>query len=395
MISVEDARAIMLAHARATPAEFVDLERALGRTLAAPVEATRPQPPLPVSAMDGYAVRSADTPGALVVAGDSLAGCAFGGAVEPRACVRIFTGAPLPDGTDAVVVQEEARREGDVAHVGATPVGHFVRPAGMDFRAGAILLAPPALMTPAAIALAASAGAARVAVRRTPRIAVLCCGDELVSPGDAPAPEQIFDSAGFGVAAWAETWGAAAARRPPLRDDPDAIAQAIDAALDEADIAVFVGGASVGERDHARAAAHSVGARIHFDKVALRPGKPSWFATRGAKMIVGAPGNPASAMVCARLFLRPLIEAMLGRDPDASVAPARARLAAAAPANGPRESYLRARLWTDAGGQLFAQPCGDQDSSLVTVFAAADGLIVRPANAEAIAANALVDTLRL
>lgn len=393
MISVSHARAIMLEHVRQMSVENVALRDALGRTLAAAVVATRAQPPFAASAMDGYAVRSTDTPGRLLVVGESGAGHALRRALGEGECARIFTGAPLPDGADAIVIQEEASRSGDEILAPETSAGRHVRARGVDFDAGATLLTAPRLLDGPSIAVAAAAGLPRVTVARQPRIVVISGGDEIVPPGVEPGPSQIFESSSFGVAGLATAWGAAPRTTPPLKDDAEAIAQAVRTALSASDLTVIIGGASVGDHDYARAAVAAIGGRVLFDKVALQPGKPTWFAVREDSAILGLPGNPTSALVCARLFLRPLIERMLGSDPLKACETRAARLRTPLQANGPRETYLRAITELDDNGQLWASRFENQDSSLVTVFAAANALIVRAPHQPASAREDIVPTL--
>jgi molybdopterin molybdotransferase len=391
MISVAEARSAMLALTRETRAEKIALSAALGRTLRQRVVAARPQPPFTASAMDGYAVRSADTPGLLHCVGEAGAGRALSRPLQAGECARIFTGAPLPEGADAVLIQEDAERRGDDVRAPVIESGRHVRGAGVDFAAGATLLEPGRSLDAAAIALAAAAGAAELSVSAKPRVVILSGGDEIVPLGVSPRPDQIFDSVSFGVAAFAETWGASASSHATFSDDPEIIARRVHDALADADLAVVVGGASVGDHDHARPALRAIGAELVFEKVALRPGKPTWFARRDNQLVLGLPGNPASAFVCARLFLRPLLERMLGREPapDAYVARLRGRLAA----NGARETYLRAHVAGDAMGQLWARAFDDQDSSLISVFAASNALLVRAANAPAAEDGDIVDIL--
>jgi len=393
MISVAQARAIMLEHVAFCGAESVPLAEALGRTLAETIQARRAHPPFRASAMDGYALRSADTPGRLRLVGEAGAGRALARALQESECARIFTGAPLPEGADAVLIQEDARRDGDAVEAPRIAPDRHVRPIGIDFAAGALLLAPPTVLTAPAIALAAAAGRAHIAVARRPRIAILGGGDEIVAPGEAPGPAHIFDSASPGVAGLATTWGAHASAAPPYHDDAIEIAAAIEAGLDASDLTIVIGGASVGDHDHARAATARLGAELLFDKVALRPGKPTWFAVRDGKTVLGLPGNPASAFVCARLFLNPLIARMLGSDTDKAIATRAARLRRPLGANGPRETYLRAMTQNDSTGQVWVDIAADQDSSLVRVLASANALVVREPNAASLEAGAIVQAL--
>lgn len=395
MISVAEARELILAHAPRIGAETMPTEACLGRTLAAPVVATRAQPPFHASAMDGYAVRSADTPGRLKVVGESGAGHALKRALAPGECARIFTGAPLPEGADGVAIQEDVTRDG--AFIAAPPVspGKNVRSPGVDFLADTILLERGVSLGAAGLATAAAAGMGALQVVRPPQLAIFGGGDEIVAPGDAVRPDQIFECATFGVAGLAQGWGASSTRGPLLRDDADAIAAIIERACATSDLVVLIGGASVGDHDHARRAVEAIGARLLFEKVSLRPGKPTWFALHAHCPILGLPGNPGSALVTARLFLRPLLTAMLGGDVAASVRTRRARLTGPLRANGPREAYLRARTFVDDEGVLRATPAANQDSSLVSPFTVADALILHPADSIARDTGATIDTLSI
>lgn len=393
MMTVARARAAMLAHVVPLSFESVTLDEGLGRVLARPIIATRDQPPFAVSAMDGYAVRSADVPGVLTVTGESAAGAGFEGICAQGCAIRISTGAALPEGADAVVIQEDVQRDGAALTAPAARPMQHVRPRGGDFRAGAVLLEECRKLDGVAVSLAAAAGLAQLDVMRRPRIAILSSGDELAAPGTAPGAWQIFDSATFGIAGLAREWGGAPDRLAVEEDDVAAIARAAEAGLRDSDLLVVIGGASVGDHDHARPALMQLGLSLAVEKVAVRPGKPTWFGKAPAGLVLGLPGNPASALVCARLFLKPLIRAMLGQQ--AEPVPQRARLEMALPANGPREHYLRARWRIDGDGRLMVRAFEDQDSSLISVFAAANALIRLPASAPAQDEGALVDVLML
>ena len=392
MTSVAEARALMLGAVEVVGSEIVPLAQARGRTLAAPIAAARAQPPFAASAMDGYALRAADTPGALRIVGESAAGHAFERALQAGEAVRISTGAPMPEGADAVLIQEEAPVEGDGLKAGQVLVGRHVRAAGADFPAGAAVLPVGRRLDPIALALTAASGVADVNVRRRPRITVLCGGDEIVAPGAAPRSDQIFESCSYAIAAFADEWGGEVSRRDPLPDDPDAIERAAGDALGSSDLVVFIGSASVGLHDHAKPAFERCGAQLLVRKVDMRPGKPTWFATSSHAPVLGLPGNPASAIVAAMLFLRPLIERMLGGGGEVSLS--HARLATALPANSGREAYLRART-LEVNGEVRIEACADQDSSLLSVFASANALLVRPAEAGTLDVGALVEFLPL
>jgi len=395
MMNVTQARAAMLAAVQPLGTERAGLDTALNRILAQTITAFRDQPPFAVSAMDGYALRSADAPGQLRVTGESAAGRGFEGICETGAAVRISTGAAMPDGADAVVIQEDVSRNGNIVTVPAVRAGKNVRPRGGDFSTGQVLLQPGRKLDGVALSLAAATGAADLAVRRQPRVAILSSGDELAAPGQAPGPYQIYDSATYGIAGLVRCWGGIPQRLAVERDDAGAISRAAEQGLQESDLLVVIGGASVGDHDHARPALMRLGLELMVEKIAVRPGKPTWFGATPQGLVLGLPGNPASALVCAHLFLRPLMEAMLGRDPQACIAASRARLAHALPANGPREHYLRARLWADDNGQLTAKAFEDQDSSLISVFAGANALISLQSNTSALEQGAMVDVLRL
>jgi molybdopterin molybdotransferase len=393
--SVADALARMLAAVEPLPTETVALDDAQGRALAAHIDARRDQPPFRASAMDGWAVRRADAEDAearLNIMGESAAGRGFDGALGPGEAVRIFTGAPVPEGADCVVIQEAATRNGDFVRLGALEgAPSHIRPRGGDFQAGQRLLDRGVRLDPWRISLAAAAGLARVEVSRQPRVAILSTGDEIVPAGDPVGPWAIWNSGGPALQALCRTWGAAAVQLAPAGDREDAIASA--AAGAEADLLVMIGGASVGDHDLVKPALKRLGLELFVEGVAMRPGKPSWFGRLAeGRLVLGCPGNPASAMVCAELFLRATLYSLQGLDP--ARAPLEARLAEALPANGPRAHYMRAEL-TNGEGALVVKPFSDQDSSLVSVFARADALLCRPAHAPAAATGDVVEILPL
>ena len=393
LMSVSEARAAMLALVCPLDDESVPLQSALGRVLAQDILAQRDQPPFIVSAMDGYALRSADTPGTLRLGGESAAGRGFDGICEPGMAIRISTGAALPDGADTVVMQEDVERGGGSVTVPPTESQKNIRPRGGDFWAGTLLLGVGRRLDGVALSLAAASGAAAVRAVRRPRVAILSSGDELAPPGTTPGRFQIFDSGTFGIAGLVQSWGGIPNRLAVEKDDVNAIAAAAQRGLIDNDLLVVIGGASVGDHDHARPALMQLGMTFAVDKIALRPGKPTWFGSAPQGRVLGLPGNPASALVCATLFLRPLIEAMLGRDPARCVAMQRAHLLHPLPANGPREHYLRARLDVDGEGRQAVKAFEDQDSSLISVFANSNALIRMAQDAPAQAAGALVDVL--
>jgi molybdopterin molybdotransferase len=391
VIPVAEALERLFALAPAPRVESVPLVEAGGRVLLEPVAAMRDQPPFAASAMDGYALRAADVgPGArLRVVGEAAAGRGFAGRIGLGEAARILTGAPLPEGADSVVIQEEVAREDGSIVVSATAIAGHVRPAGNDFRPGAALAAPRRL-SPADVALLAAFGREVVPVARRPEVAILSTGDELVMPGEAPGPDQIFAANAFGLHAMLAREGAAPRMLPVAGDTPEALALAFDLARG-ADIVLTIGGASVGDRDLVAPAARAAGGAIDFHKVAMRPGKPL-LAGRlpDGAMLLGLPGNPVSAMVCGAVFLLPVIRATLGLP--ASQAPrVRARLASPIEAGGPREHYLRARRLADGRVEPFRR----QDSSLLSILAQSDCLIVQEPGDPARAAGDEVDAINL
>jgi molybdopterin molybdotransferase len=387
MITVEEALARTLASAE-TPLqeEKVALESAYGRVLARDIEALRTQPPFANSAMDGYALRAADTaraPSTLTVVGESAAGRAFGSVLGPGQAVRIFTGAPMPEGADAIVMQEDARRDGDrVSLADAVAAGENLREEGLDFRAGEALIAAGRRLSPRDVALAAAANHTHLTVRRRARVAILATGDELVQPGGALGPAQIIASNNYAVAGLVEATGAIAIDLGIAIDDVGALKDGVSRARDAgADALVTLGGASVGDYDLVQRALVAEGMELGFWRIAMRPGKPLMHGRLGAMLILGLPGNPTSSTVCAVLFLRPLLRALHGEsDPGADVSQ-RGRLAVDLPKNGLRQDYMRASLSSGTDGMLVATPAANQDSSLVKTMARADGLIVRAPHA--------------
>ncbi len=391
LLAVDDARARMLAEISALAPEAVAIQASIGRVLAEDVTAVRDQPPFAASAMDGWAVRSGDTPGTLRIVGESAAGHGYEGAVQPGEAVRIFTGAALPAGCDAIVIQEDASRDGETVTVPATASGNHLRPAGGDFRAGAALLARGTRIDPWRLSLAAAAGRAELSATRRPKVALFSTGEEIVEAPATPGPFQIYDSGSRALEALITGWGAEAHRARPVKDSLEATIEALRHA--EGDLVVTVGGASVGDHDLVRAAADALGLEMTVASVAVRPGKPTFFGVLAdGRRLLGLPGNPASALVCAELFLRPILNAYQGATPGPELRTAKA--AQPLPANGPREHWMRAQLAYD-GGVVTARPYRDQDSSLVSVFAASDALLRRAPNAPAVAEGDVVDILSL
>ncbi len=397
LLPVEEALARMLEGLQPIGAERAMLDEALGRTLAGPIAARRDQPPFAASAMDGYAVHAADTtnvPVDLAVIGEARAGEAFSGRLRPGEAVRIFTGAPVPRGADAIVIQEntEAAASGYVRVLQGVAGNTFIRPRGLDFARGEVLLDAGRVLDARAIGLAAAMNNPEVTVRRRPEVAVLATGDELVAPGGEPRSDQIVGSNGAALCAFVREAGGEPRDLGIAADETTTIARRIDAAA-QASVLLTIGGASVGDHDLVHHALNQLGIKLEFWKIAMRPGKPLLFARRGRQLIVGLPGNPVSAQVCARVFIAPVIDRLLGRP--AATEPHSATLGGPLPANDQRQDYLRARLEYGPGGRLVARPFPRQDSSMQRTFAEAHCLIIRPPHAPAAEPGAEVAILRL
>jgi len=382
-----------------TAPETLPLAQCAGRVLADDVMALRTQPPFANSAMDGYAVRADDLLPAneLRVIGESAAGRAFAGRLEPGQAVRIFTGAPMPDGADTILIQENADGVGSttIRVRESAPKGKFVRPAGLDFRKGDVLLGAGRRLDSAALGLAAAMGHPTLSVRRKPLVAILATGDELVLPGEPVGPDQIVASNSFSLAALVEQAGATALDLGIARDNyPDLETKIERARVEGADVLITLGGASVGEHDLVQEALKRQGMELGFWKIAMRPGKPMMTGRLGPMVVVGLPGNPVSSIVCGHLFVLPLIEALQGMpsaDRDRSEP---AILGCDMPANDEREDYLRAELvLTEAGWQV--TPFEKQDSSMLGTLARADALAIRPAFAEPAKKHAPCRIIRL
>jgi molybdopterin molybdotransferase len=396
MATVDQARELLVRHGadRLTPVETVALADAHGRRLAEPVAARVFQPPAAVSAMDGYAVRFADmAEGAtLTVTGESRAGVPWDGpGVGPGEAVRIFTGAHVPPGADHILIQEDARREGDAVTVTdrqASPSS--IRRKGLDFSEGDILAPAGQLVTASALALIAAGNVASVCVRRRPRVGVLATGDELKPAGADLGPGQVVNSIAPALLALLEQWGAEPVDLGIAADTEADVQARIARPLD---LIVSIGGASVGDYDVVRAAFAASGFQPELEKVAVKPGKPTWFSASPDTLALGLPGNPAAAMVTARLFFHPLLAALTG-----GAAPPQAEAAFTAvplPAIGPREEFLRAILTLGPDGRASVRPASDQDSSLLNPFLTANALIRRPPRSPAAAAGDLVPVFRM
>lgn len=386
MIPVEEAQARVLAAVSPLSAEVVGISEALGRVLAEPVPARVDQPRDDVSAMDGYAVRAADVrtvPVSLSVVAEIPAGTRFLGVLSPGECARIFTGAPLPSGADAIIVQEDTDQIGgnqvEIRAV-AKPRRH-IRPTGLDFRAGATLLPAGRSMTARDVGLAAAMNVPWLRVHRRPRIALLATGDEVVMPGDPLGPTQIAGANSLALAAQVAACGGIAINLGIAADDRDSLRVAAEAAAG-ADLLVTTGGASVGAHDLVRDVLAEGGAKLNFWRIAMRPGKPLMFGRFGSVPLLGLPGNPVSAQICGLLFLHPVLRRLQG---IASPMPAVSVgiLGRDLHANDQRCDYLRAGFARDGDGMITATPFDVQDSSMLSALAEADGLVIRPPHAPA------------
>ena len=371
MITVEEALALVFALVTPLPTEIVPLSRANGRFMPGPAIAKRDQPPFAASAMDGYAVCGIAKPGAtFTVIGEAGAGHAFGGAINPGQAIRIFTGAPVPDGATCVVIQEDVNTDGrQIILKDNLDAGSNIRPLGQDFKAGSTL--SPRLLRPNDIALLAAMNIAELPVTRRPVVAIIATGDELVMPGETPRRDQIIASNSFALKAMVEDAGGIGRMLPIARDTEGCLRTVLEMAKG-ADLIVTIGGASVGDHDLVGKVAAQMGMARAFYKIAMRPGKPLMAGRLHGVPMLGLPGNPVSAIVCGHLFLLPVLRAMLGQGahpPQSQTA----KLAIDIPANGPRAHYMRARL--SAG---LITPFERQDSALLTILTEANALLIRP-----------------
>lgn len=382
LMPVADALAAVLDGAEACATEMVALPAAHRRVLAQDLAALRTQPPQPMSAMDGYAVRADDAavvPAQLRVVGEIAAGRPGTLALGDGQALRIFTGGVIPDGADAVVIQENTSRDGDIVTIRepAQP-GRHIRPAGVDFRTGEVLLRAGTRLSDRDLALAAGMNHPALPVHRRPRVAMLATGDELVMPGAEPLPGQIVYSNGYALRALAEAEGAEVIDLGIAADTTEATRAAIRRAVDAGvNLLITTGGASAGDHDLVKGSLEAEGTSIAFWRIAMRPGKPMMHGKLGAMRAIGLPGNPVSSYVCAFLFMVPLIRALSGmRDVHHHRRPA--RLGSSVSANDHREDYLRATLSLDDSGSLIATTVDKQDSSLLARLSAAQALLIRP-----------------
>jgi molybdopterin molybdotransferase len=399
LMPVADALAAILSGVEPMPEETVALDAAYHRILARDVAARRTQPPQAMSAMDGYAVRAADAAdltARLKVIGEVAAGRPFPRRVGAGEAVRIFTGGVIPDGADAVIIQEDTAVDGDhITITEAAVSGRHIRKAGIDFREDDVLLAKGTRLSDRAVALAAAMNHPELSVRRRPKVALLATGDELVMPGSSPGAGQVVYSNGYALKALARSEGAETLDLGIAADTVAATTTGIRRARDAgADILITSGGASVGEYDLVKSSLEVEGVTMAFWTIAMRPGKPMMHGRLGAMRVIGLPGNPVSSYVCAFLFLVPLIRTLLGRT---MVHHRRetAVLGRDLAANDRREDYLRARLEARDDGTLIATPVDHQDSSLLANLAAARALVIRPPLASAARQGSVCEILRL
>ena len=392
MISVEEALSRLLAPLEPLPYEQISLAEGLGRVLAEDVAARRTQPPFAVSAMDGYAVRAEDVervPVELRIVAEVPAGAGFGGHVALGEAARIFTGAPLPAGTDTIIIQEDTQRDGDRVRVlKGAPRGRYVRREGLDFAEGDVLLRAKRRLTARDIGLLAAMNRPWLLVHRRPRIGILSTGDEIVMPGDPIGPHQIVSSNSLALAAFVTACGGTPVSVGNAPDDPAALRR-IAAATRGVDLLVTTGGASVGEHDLVREALAADGLELDFWQIAMRPGKPLMVGSYHGTPMIGLPGNPVSTLVCALLFLRPALDRLSGNEEPLGGTPT-ARLGVPLRKNDRRQDYLRSRLAPAVDGELEVFPFELQDSSMMRLLSAADCLVVRPPHAPAVDAGARV-----
>ena len=396
MISVEEALNRITDAFEPLGSEWVALSHARGRVLSKDMIAPRDQPPHDISAMDGYAVRAADLESGraeLTLIGQAPAGGRFEGVVGPGETVRIFTGGPVPEGADAVALQENASADGQrITLEGQVPEGRFVRPAGLDVKKGAVTIRKGTILGARDLGLAAGMNRVWLPVRRKPRIAFLATGDELVRPGEALGPDRIVTSNSITLGAMIESWGGMPLDLGVIEDRQEAFTEILPE-LGGVDLIVTLGGASVGERDLVRKALGEKGLNLDFWKIAMRPGKPLMFGHVGDVPLLGLPGNPVSSAVCAILFVKAVIRRLQGLDPNPEEVPA--TLGSNLSANDERQDYLRAHLNWKGTGFLVATPASRQDSAMYATFADADCLVKRPPFAAKAAAGDPVTVILL
>ncbi|MEE2997775.1 MAG: gephyrin-like molybdotransferase Glp [Pseudomonadota bacterium] len=398
LLPVSDAQRRIIDALSPVPAEQISLSQGLGRVLAKNLVSRRSQPPMAVSAMDGYAVRVEDVatpPSELKVIGYAPAGQAYSGVVGPGEAVRIFTGAPVPEGADTIVIQENTEQSGETVRVidGDASVGNFVRPASLDFATGDTLLKAGKTLTARDIGLAAAMNVPWLMVHRKPRISILATGDEIAMPGDPLGRDQIVSSNALSLAAFISAHGGDPLDLGIAPDEEDSL-RALASGAVGSDILVTTGGASVGDHDLVQSVLGDLGLEVDFWRIAMRPGKPLMFGRIGNTYLIGLPGNPVSALVCAIIFLSPALKTLMGLD-DVLPRLASAQLGTDLEENDEREDYLRASLQKNRDGNLIATPFNRQDSSMFATFARSDALIVRAPFAPAAKAGDSIDIIPL
>ncbi|MTI16652.1 molybdopterin molybdenumtransferase MoeA [Rhodobacteraceae bacterium RKSG542] len=399
LISIEHALEQLLGGLATKDSELVSLADAGGRTLAEDIKATRTHPPFSASAMDGYAVVAADTldpKNPIKVIGEIAAGSSFSGTMKAGEALRIFTGAPVPEGADAILIQENATRDGDTLFANE-PVSKdkFIRPKGLDFSKDDTLLARGQKLGFRELSLAASMNHAALPVFKKPLVAILANGDELVEPGKIPGPNQIVASNQVGVAELARSCGADTLMLGIAPDDQQAIGEKVAQAIAaKADILVTLGGASVGEHDLIKDVLGDAGMNLEFWRIAMRPGKPLMAGSLGPMKVLGLPGNPVSSLVCSLLFLQPMLGKLTGAQ-DAQSHITLATLGADMEANDLRQDYIRATLEEKADGSLIVTPFSKQDSSMLALFTRSDALIIRKPFAEPAKRGEIVEIVQL
>ncbi|WP_420547231.1 gephyrin-like molybdotransferase Glp [Curvivirga sp.] len=398
MLSVKDAQSNILNNIETMPAEQIPLTEAVGRVLAEDLSARRTQPPMDVSAMDGYAVKHTDiqsVPTTLSVAGEAPAGGSYNAEVKSGEAIRIFTGGPVPKGADCIVIQENTEREGEqVTILQSEPEGRFIRPAGLDFAEGDILLQKGRLLTARDVALAAAMNRPWIMVHKKPTVAILATGDEVVMPGDPVGPNQVVSSNSLGLAAAIKTLGGKPILLGVAKDTPESLKN-MAAGAASADLLITTGGASVGDHDLIRSVLGKNGLDINFYKIAMRPGKPLIFGQLNGTPMLGLPGNPVSTLVCSVMFVAPALAKMLGLHAEIFHSKKIAKIGCDLDENDQREDYLRSVVDVGDNGELIATPYSKQDSAMLAKLAKAQALVIRPPFAKAIKKGDMVEVLEL
>ncbi len=397
LMPVADARTRIVEALSPLPSESVGIAEAAGRVLARDITARVTQPPVSVSAMDGYAVRAKDVatvPATLTQIGTAPAGAAFEGAIAAGECVRIFTGGPVPAGADAIVIQEDTETQGERITIKETaPAGKYIRPAGLDFAAGQVLLSAGVALGSREVGLAAAANVPWLEVTRKPRVALLATGDEIVRPGDPIGPNQIASSNALALAAMIRAHGGEALDLGIALDSRESLL-AMSAGARGADLLITLGGASVGDHDLIQSVLGERGLQVDFWRIAMRPGKPLLFGRIGETPMLGLPGNPVSSLVCGLVFVVPALAKLLGRGADADSVRT-VRLGRDLEPNDRRQDYLRARLEPGPGGETVAVPFEKQDSSMLRLLTESDCLVIRAPHAPAAKAGDLTEMIPL